>query len=349
MATSMQTYDVQIADVEYLNHGAAPLLARIFRPQGSGPFPIMIELHGGAWVRGNRENGDDANEALAKNGVIVVALDFTVPPEAPYPASMADIHYGVRWAKTQAAGWNGIPDRVGAMGTSSGAHQAMLLGMRPDDSRYAALAQPTGSAAVDGTLACVILVSPVIDPLGRYRYAKGLRDDITPPEGMAERGVEVHVLPATASLDDVLAVSPDGLFYSNGPGDPAATTHQVEVLQGALAQGVPYFGICFGNQLFGRALGFGTYKLTYGHRGINQPVMDRTTGKVEVTAHNHGFAVDGDTLPANVEQTHVSLFDGTNCGIAIKGKRAFGVQYHPEASPGPQDSFYLFEKFVEML
>jgi acetyl esterase/lipase len=188
----MQTYDVQIADVEYLNHGAAPLLARIFRPQGSGPFPIMIELHGGAWVRGNRENGDDANEALAKNGVIVVALDFTVPPEAPYPASMADIHYGVRWAKTQAAGWNGIPDRVGAMGTSSGAHQAMLLGMRPDDSRYAALAQPAGSAAVDGTLACVILVSPVIDPLGRYRYAKGLRDDITPPEGMAERVVASH-------------------------------------------------------------------------------------------------------------------------------------------------------------
>jgi len=192
MATSMQTYDVQIADVEYLNHGAAPLLARVFRPQGSGPFPIMIELHGGAWVRGNRENGDDANEALAKNGVIVVALDFTVPPEAPYPASMADIHYGVRWAKTQAAGWNGIPDRVGAMGTSSGAHQAMLLGMRPDDSRYAALAQPAGSAAVDGTLACVILVSPVIDPLGRYRYAKGLRDDITPPEGMAERVVASH-------------------------------------------------------------------------------------------------------------------------------------------------------------
>jgi acetyl esterase/lipase len=188
----MQTYDVQIADVEYLNHGAAPLLARVFRPQGSGPFPIMIELHGGAWVRGNRENGDDANEALAKNGVIVVALDFTVPPEAPYPASMADIHYGVRWAKTQAAGWNGIPDRVGAMGTSSGAHQAMLLGMRPDDSRYAALAQPAGSAAVDGTLACVILVSPVIDPLGRYRYAKGLRDDITPPEGMAERVVASH-------------------------------------------------------------------------------------------------------------------------------------------------------------
>src|SRR5205085_2090701 len=112
------------------------------------------------------------------------------------------------------------------------------------------------------------------------------------PRMMAARGIETHVLPATASLDDILAVQPDGLFFSNGPGDPAATTGQIEVLQGALERGLPYFGICFGNQLFGRALGFGTYKLTYGHRGINQPVMDRTTGKVEVTAHNHGFAVD---------------------------------------------------------
>ena len=118
MATSMQTYDVEISDVEYLKHGETPLLASVFRPQGTGPFPIMIELHGGAWVRGNRHNGDDANEALAKNGVIVVALDFRVPPEAPYPASLADIHYGVRWAKSQAAGRNGIPDGAGAMGTS---------------------------------------------------------------------------------------------------------------------------------------------------------------------------------------------------------------------------------------
>jgi len=194
MATSMQTYDVEISDVEYLKHGETPLLASVFRPQGTGPFPIMIELHGGAWVRGNRHNGYDANEALAKNGVIVVALDFRVPPEAPYPASLVDIHYGVRWAKSQAAGWNGTPDRVGAMGTSSGAHQAMLLGMRPNDSRYAALSQPAGTAAADGALGCVILVSPVIDPLGRYQYAKGLRDDITPPEGMAERVVAMHDL-----------------------------------------------------------------------------------------------------------------------------------------------------------
>ncbi|MCI0879652.1 MAG: alpha/beta hydrolase [Chloroflexi bacterium] len=190
MALSTQTYEVDIADVEYLRHGDTPLLARLFKPQGSGPFPIMLELHGGAWVRGSRENGDAANEALAKTGVIVAALDFRT--EAPYPASLADIHYGIRWAKTQAAAWNGNPDRIGAMGTSSGAHQAMLLGMRPDDPRYAALPSPAGAAAVDGTLGCVIMVSPVIDPLGRYLYAKGLRQDCTPPEGMGERTPAMH-------------------------------------------------------------------------------------------------------------------------------------------------------------
>ena len=190
MATSTQTYDVDVADVEYLQHGDTPLLTRLYRPRGSGPFPIMVELHGGAWVRGDRLNGDAANEALAKHGVIVAALDFRT--QAPYPASLADIHYGVRWCKTKAKEWNGHPNRVGAMGTSSGGHQAMLLGMRPDDSRYAALSLPAGTAQVDGTLACVIMVSPVIDPLGRYHYAKGLRDDCTPPEGMGERWVPMH-------------------------------------------------------------------------------------------------------------------------------------------------------------
>ena len=179
------------------------------------------------------------------------------------------------------------------------------------------------------------------------------------PHRMAERGVEVHVLPATASLDDVLAVEPDGLFYSNGPGDPAATTHQVEVLQGALAQDVPYFGICFGNHLCGRALGFGTYKLTSGHRGINQPVMDRTTGKVEVTAHNHGFAVDapltGSTTTAYGEATvsHVCLNDDVVEGLELRDAggalKAFSVQYHPEAAAGPHDAAYLFDRFVDLM
>jgi acetyl esterase/lipase len=168
------------------------LLARLFTPRGSGPFPIMVELHGGAWVRGDRLNGNAANEALAKQGVIVAALDFRVPPVAPYPASLADIHYGIRWCKTQAKAWNSRPDWIGAMGTSSGAHQAMLLGMRPDDPRYAALSLPAGAAAVDGTISCVIMVSPVIDPLGRYLYAKGLRQDCTPPAGFAARVVPMH-------------------------------------------------------------------------------------------------------------------------------------------------------------
>ncbi len=192
--SKQETYDVDVLDVEYLKHGDKPLLARLFRPRGSGPFPIMIELHGGAWVRGDRLNGNAANEALAKHGVIVAALDFRVPPEAPYPASLADIHYGVRWCKTQAAAWNGRPESIGAMGTSSGAHQAMLLGMRPYDTRYAALPDPAGVAEVDGALGCVILCSPVIDPLGRYNYVKGLRQDCTPPAGMAERIVPMHDL-----------------------------------------------------------------------------------------------------------------------------------------------------------
>ncbi len=182
------------------------------------------------------------------------------------------------------------------------------------------------------------------------------------PHRMAERGIEVHVLPATATLDDVLAVGdrgPDGLFFSNGPGDPAATIGQVELLRGALGRGVPYFGICFGNQLFGRALGFGTYKLVYGHRGINQPVMDRTTGKVEVTAHNHGFAVDAPldgptaTPYGQASVSHVCLNDDVVEGLELRDDvgrlRGFSVQYHPEAAAGPHDAAYLFDRFADLM
>ena len=179
------------------------------------------------------------------------------------------------------------------------------------------------------------------------------------PHLMAQRGIEVHVLPATATLDEVLAVQPDGLFYSNGPGDPAATTRQIEVLKGALERDVPYFGICFGNQLFGRALGFGTYKLKYGHRGINQPVMDRTTGKVEVTAHNHGFAVDAPldvptaTPYGTATVSHVCLNDDVVEGLELRDHdgrlKSFSVQYHPEAAAGPHDAAYLFDRFCELM
>jgi len=178
------------------------------------------------------------------------------------------------------------------------------------------------------------------------------------PAMMAQRGIEVHVLPATATLDDVRGVHPDGVFFSNGPGDPATAEQQAELLRGVLAAGIPYFGICFGNQILGRALGLGTYKLKYGHRGINQPVMDRTTGKVEVTAHNHGFAVDApldrdtDTEFGRVRVSHVCLNDDVVEGLEVRdGDRliAFSVQYHPEAAAGPHDAAYLFDRFVDLM
>ncbi|UAL31907.1 glutamine-hydrolyzing carbamoyl-phosphate synthase small subunit [Nocardioides rotundus] len=177
------------------------------------------------------------------------------------------------------------------------------------------------------------------------------------PAMLAERGVEVHVLPSTATIEDVLAVEPDGVFFSNGPGDPEAA--DVSTLQGVLERGIPFFGICFGNQLFGRALGFGTYKLKYGHRGINQPVMDRTTGKVEVTAHNHGFAVDApvdratETPYGTASVSHVCLNDDVVEGLELRDAdgalKSFSVQYHPEAAAGPHDAAYLFDRFLTLM
>ncbi|GAA3992788.1 glutamine-hydrolyzing carbamoyl-phosphate synthase small subunit [Streptomyces sp. NBC_01352] len=175
------------------------------------------------------------------------------------------------------------------------------------------------------------------------------------PHRMAERGIEVHVLPATASVEEVYAVRPDGVFFSNGPGDPATADHPVALMQAVLERGTPLFGICFGNQILGRALGFGTYKLKYGHRGINQPVQDRSTGKVEVTAHNHGFAVDApldkvsDTPFGRAEVSHVCLNDNVVEGLQLLDRPAFSVQYHPEAAAGPHDAAYLFDRFTSLM
>ena len=163
-------------------------------------------------------------------------------------------------------------------------------------------------------------------------------------------GCKVTVMPATASAEEVLAQNPDGIFLSNGPGDPAATgTYAVPVIRKLIETGLPIFGICLGHQILALALGGTTAKMHQGHHGANHPVKDYTTGKVEIVSMNHGFAVDSKSLPDGVEETHVSLFDGTNCGLRVTGKPVFSVQHHPEASPGPQDSHYLFRRFVNLV
>jgi carbamoyl-phosphate synthase small subunit len=172
---------------------------------------------------------------------------------------------------------------------------------------------------------------------------------------LTTRGIELTVLPVSASADEVLAAGIDGVFLSNGPGDPATAKHAISVTQEILKANRALFGICFGNQILGRAVGFETYKLTFGHRGINQPVLDRTTGKVEITTHNHGFAVKApidkisDTEFGRVEVSHICLNDNVVEGLALKDKPAFSVQYHPEAAAGPHDAQYLFDRFTKMM
>ncbi|WP_377108472.1 glutamine-hydrolyzing carbamoyl-phosphate synthase small subunit [Propionicimonas sp. T2.31MG-18] len=202
----------------------------------------------------------------------------------------------------------------------------------------------------------------VVPAVGEKRFTVAAVDlgikDMTPTR-MAERGIEVHVVPASVTIDDLRRLRPDGVFFSNGPGDPAAADDAVTLLQEVLDAGMPYFGICFGNQIFGRALGFGTYKLKYGHRGINQPVMDLTTRKVEITAQNHGFAVDAPldratpTRWGEARVSHVCLNDDVVEGLELRSADGellgFSVQYHPEAAAGPHDAAYLFDRFVDMM
>lgn len=167
---------------------------------------------------------------------------------------------------------------------------------------------------------------------------------------LVSQGLSVTVVPATTSAKDILAMNPDGVVLSNGPGDPEATgTYAIPVIQDLLKADTPMLGICLGHQMLALALGAKTVKMEQGHHGANHPVMDNTTNKVEIVSMNHGFAVDRESLPESCTETHVSLFDGTNCGLQVKGKPVFSVQHHPEASPGPQDSFYLFERFADAL
>lgn len=176
----MQTEAFTVEDVEYLRHGDKRLLARVYRPEGVGPFPCIIELHGGGWSTFDRTRGKHLHEALARSGVVVVALDFRQGVEGPYPVSLQDIHYGIRWVKANAQSLKTRPDLVGASGNSSGGHQAMLLAMRPEDPRYAALPAPPGGEGLDARLRCVVMLWPVINPSGRYGYAKSLKPDEAP-------------------------------------------------------------------------------------------------------------------------------------------------------------------------
>jgi acetyl esterase/lipase len=191
-AETLSSYDLDVEDVEYVRHGNEPLLARLFKPRGTGPFPLIVELHGGAWCHGDRLNDTLINEPLAKSGVVVAALDFRMPPLAGYPASLADINYAIRWLKTRAAELRSRPDRVGILGVSSGAHQAMLLGMRPRDPRYSALPLPAGAATVDAAVRCAVLCWPVIDPLARYRYAQNLKAGGEPYPDLVDQVLPSH-------------------------------------------------------------------------------------------------------------------------------------------------------------
>lgn len=232
--------------------------------------------------------------------------------------------------------------------------------LNPDRLRARVLEQPV----MAGADLCGEVSTPearIVPPVGERRFTVAAVDlgikGMTPAQ-MAGRGMEVHVLPASTGFEEISALEPDGVFFSNGPGDPATADGPVAVLRQVLAAGIPYFGICFGNQLFGRALGFGTYKLKFGHRGINQPVLDRTTGKVEITSQNHGFAVDApldrvvDTEFGQASVSHTGLNDDVVEGLELHrdGKLvAFSVQYHPEAAAGPHDANHLFDRFADLM
>jgi len=193
MATSGPAkYEIEVKEVEYLRHGDRPLVARVFKPRGTGPFPAIVEVHGGAWNLMDRAADDAVNRPLAETGVVVAAIDFRMPPEASYPASFADINYAIRWFKAHAAEFGGRSDRVGLIGSSSGGHQVMLTGMRPHDSRYCAIALPAEAPSVDATVRCVVMLWPVIDPLARYHFAKKVKEPGKPYPDLIDTLIRLH-------------------------------------------------------------------------------------------------------------------------------------------------------------
>jgi carbamoyl-phosphate synthase small subunit len=239
---------------------------------------------------------------------------------------------------------------------------AMRVGVSSTETDAQALLERVlDSPSMAGADLAVDVTTPepyVVKAAGETRFRVAALDygiKTSTPRYLSEWGCEVHVLPATSTADEVLALAPDGVFFSNGPGDPATADYAVATMRGVLTAGAPVFGICFGNQILGRALGFGTYKMKFGHRGSNQPVQERSTGRVHVTSHNHGFAVDAevgvvhDTEYGRAQVSHVGLNDGTVEGLQCLDAPAFSVQYHPEAAPGPHDATGLFQRFAELM
>jgi carbamoyl-phosphate synthase small subunit len=278
----------------------------------------------------------DLDQWLKRRGIVAIsgidtrALTALIRQKGAPNAVIAyapDGKFDVEDLKRQAKAWSGLVGLDLAKEVTSGQSSVWIETPWVWDEGYGALEEPsTHVVAVDYGVKRNIL-----------RLLAGL-------------GAKVTVVPAKTGADEILAMKPDGIFLSNGPGDPAATgEYAVPVIQDLLKTDIPVFGICLGHQMLALAVGGRTEKMHQGHHGANHPVKDHTTGKVEIVSMNHGFAVDSKSLPEGVEETHVSLFDGSNCGIALKGRPVFSVQHHPEASPGPQDSHYLFRRFMNLI
>ena len=310
-------------DIEDLHPAArAGAVGAIFKADITTPSSYRSSGHLDEWLK--------RRGIVALAGVDTRALTALIREKGMPNAVIAhapDGNFDIEALKKQAAAWSGLEGLDLAKEVTSGQSQVWSEGP---------WVWNEGFAESDGKEMHVVAID------------YGVKRNIL--RLMAGLGAKVTVVPATTSAEDILAMNPDGVFLSNGPGDPAATgEYAVPVIQNLLKADLPVFGICLGHQMLALAVGAKTVKMHQGHHGANHPVKDYTTGKVEIVSMNHGFAVDRDSLPAGVEETHVSLFDGTNCGIAIAGKPVFSVQHHPEASPGPQDSHYLFRRFANLI
>jgi carbamoyl-phosphate synthase small subunit len=310
-------------DLEDLNPAArAGAVGAIFRADVTAPSSYRSSGHLDEWL--------SRRGVVAMSGIDTRALTALIRDKGMPHAVVAhapDGNFDVEALKRQAREWSGLLDLDLAADVTSGQSAGWTEKPWVWDQGYGSGGEPTMHiVAIDYGVKRNIL-----------RLLAGLDAKVT-------------IVPASTSAEDILDLKPDGVFLSNGPGDPAATSrYAVPVIRALIDAGLPVFGICLGHQMLALALGARTVKMHQGHHGANHPVKDHTTGKVEIVSMNHGFAVDSSSLPQGVEETHVSLFDGTNCGIMLAGKPVFSVQHHPEASPGPQDSHYLFRRFANLI